>query len=750
MCSRRPRRRTDPRALKGHKLTATDTEVKNVHFEIDADGVATILMDVQGDEMNTLGDALGNDLFPLIERLETDPAIKAVVIGSAKPNNFLAGADIRWLRQIEDADLAVDRLAAAHAAFQRIEDLTTKHGKPVVAAIHGACLGGGLELALACSMRIASNDEKLTQLGQPEVKLGIIPGVGGTQRLPRLIGIAAGLDLILTGKSLRPSKALRFGLIDEAVPAEYLLEIAKKRAVAAIGQSAEVDGGFSVGKLKSWLSPAHLQELALEENPMGRKLLFAKAEEKLLAETKGNYPAPEAALRAVKAGVERGHDVGYATELEEFRHLVTSPEAKALMSIFFATQDLKKDSGTASNANPRPVTNVGVLGGGLMGGGIAAINTTKARVATRIKEIDQAGVGRGLGYVSKHLAGQVKRRRLRQRQADKALTMVTGSTDWSGFGNVDLIIEAVFEDLDLKRRLLAEVEGVVDPETIFASNTSSLPIADIAAKAKHPERVIGMHYFSPVEKMPLLEIITTNETADWVTATCVAFGKKQGKTVIVVNDGTGFYTSRVIAAYMNEVGYLLMEGVAIEAIDKAMVEWGFPVGPVTLTDEVGIDVGVKVGRIMQDAFGDRVQPAGGLDKLVADDRKGRKNGRGFYKYEDGKKTDVDESVYAVLGVTERTSMATEEIQERLALQFINEAAMCLEENILRNARDGDIGAIFGLGFPPFRGGPFSYVDREGAAAVVAKLEALAAEHGERFTPAAILTDYAKSGKQFRG
>ena len=723
-------------------MTATETKLTHVHFDVDDKGVATILLDVQGDQMNTMGPALGGDFFPLIDRLETDPAIKAVVIGSAKPSNFMAGADIRWLRQIEDADSAMELLGQALGAFQRLEDLTTKHGKPVVAAIHGPCLGGGMELALACSMRIASNDEKRTQLG-------IIPGGGGTQRLPRLIGIAAALDLILTGRSVRPRKALKMGLIDEAVPVEYLLDIAQQRAVEAIGKPAEAADGFSFGKLKSWLSPAHLQELALEDNPMGRRVLFSKAEEKLLAETKGNYPAPEAALRAVRAGVEHGLEAGYAAELDEFRHLITSAEAKALMAIFFATQDLKKETGVASDARPRPVEKVGILGGGLMGGGIAAVNTTSARVPSRIKEIDDAGVARGLGYVAKHLSGQVKRRRLRQRQADKALTLVTGSTDWSGFGNADLIIEAVFEDLDLKRSILAEVEGVVGEETIFASNTSSIPIADIAATAKHPERVIGMHYFSPVEKMPLLEIITTEQTADWVTATCVEFGKKQGKTVIVVNDGTGFYTSRVIAAYMNEVGYLLADGVAIEAIDKAMVQWGFPVGPVTLTDEVGIDVGVKVGKIMHDALGDRARPAGGLDALVADGRSGRKNGRGFYKYEDGKKGEVDESVYALLGVSGTTELDPVEIQERLALQFVNEAARCLEDGILHSARDGDIGAIFGLGFPPFTGGPFSYVDREGAAAIVAKLDSLAATRGPRFEPAQILKDHAEKNTPFR-
>jgi 3-hydroxyacyl-CoA dehydrogenase/enoyl-CoA hydratase/3-hydroxybutyryl-CoA epimerase len=724
-------------------------QLTHVHFDVDGDGVATVLMDVQGDQMNTMGQALSGDLYTILDRLETDPAIKAVVLGSAKPNNFLAGADIRWLRQIDQSEVAIEGVAAIQLALQRIEDLTVKHHKPVVAAIHGPCLGGGLELALACSMRIASNDEKATQLGQPEVKIGLIPGGGGTQRLPRLIGIAAALDLILTGKSVRPRRALRLGLIDEAVPREFLLDIARKRALDAVGKPAGSSGGMSLGKLKSWLSPSHLQELALEENPMGRKLLFAKAEENLLEQTKGNYPAQEAALRAVKIGIERGPEMGYAAELDEFSQLITSSQAKALISVFFADRDLKKDTGIDSDAAPRPIDRVAVLGGGLMGGGIATVNTTKARVPTRIKEIDAAGVARGLAYVSKHLSDQVKRRRMQPRQADKAMALVTGTTDWSGFGNVDLIIEAVFEDLELKRSIIAEVENVVSPETIFASNTSSLPIAGLAANAAHPERVIGMHYFSPVEKMPLLEIVVTDQTADWVTATCVAFGKKQGKTVIVVNDGTGFYVNRALSPYMNEVGFLLAEGVSVEAIDQAMVRWGFPVGPVTLTDEVGIDVAAKVGKIMQQAFGDRMTPSVGFENLLADDRKGRKNGRGFYKYEKGKKGDVDESVYAVLGVATRRSIDHETIQDRLGLHFINEAVRCLEDGILRSARDGDIGAIYGLGFPPFTGGPFTYVDTMGAKNVVAKLEALAQEHGPRYAPAQTLVDHADSGEKFR-
>ncbi|MDJ0959271.1 MAG: fatty acid oxidation complex subunit alpha FadJ [Acidimicrobiia bacterium] len=730
-------------------MTTLDHDLKLDHFQfsVDEEGVATVLLDRQGEAMNTLSPELADDLGSIIERCETDDGIRAIVLGSAKPDNFLAGADIRWLQTVDSADTAVEMLAVAHEGFSRLERLHREHGKPVVAAIHGPCLGGGLELALACGMRIASNDEKATQLGQPEIQLGIIPGAGGTQRLPRLIGVAAGLDLILTGRSVRPRSARKMGLVDEIVPRELLMDVARRRALEAIGAEPEEAGGFA--KVKSWLSPSHLQQLALEDNAMGRRVLFSKAEEKMLEQTKGNYPAPAAALRAVRVGIEQGIEAGYVAELEEFRGLITSPEAEALRSIFFATQELKRDRGVDSDAPERAVAKIGIIGGGLMGGGIAAVNTTRARTSSRIKEVDHDGAGRGLAYVRKVLDGQVKRRRMKPHQADRAMQLVTATTDYRGFADVDLVIEAVFEDLDLKQSVLRDVEAATPEHAIFASNTSSIPITDIAAAASRPDQVIGMHYFSPVEKMPLLEIIVTEDTADWVTATCVAVGKAQGKTVIVVNDGTGFYTTRILAPYAGEVMHLLAEGASVESIDNAMVSWGFPVGPITLSDEVGIDVGAKIAKIMEQAFGERMQAPAQFTNLIDDDRKGRKNGRGFYTYEDGKKGDVDTSVYAVLGVSGSGDVAEAEIQDRLALQFINEAARCLEEGILRSARDGDIGAIMGLGFPPFRGGPFMYVDQVGADTVVARMRELEDAHGARFAPAQILVDAAENGTKFR-
>ncbi|GMQ93557.1 MAG: fatty acid oxidation complex subunit alpha FadJ [Acidimicrobiia bacterium] len=713
---------------------------ENFHFDLNEDGIATVLIDRKGESMNTLGVDLITELAEVVNRLEQDD-VKAVVIGSAK-RDFLAGADIRMFADMTTPAQAVDGLTALHGVFDRIEALSTHHGKPVVAAIHGACLGGGLELALTCSSRICSESPK-TQLGQPEVQLGLIPGAGGTQRLPQLVGLAAGLEMIMGGKPVRQRKAKTLGLVDEVTPPEVLLEVAQTRATEAIdAEPKELVIALNV-------SPKNLQRLALEKNPAGRKVLWKKAYDTMMSQTKGNYPAPKRAFEAIKIGAEQGRAAGVAAEIRFFAELVMTPESAALRSIFFATTQLKSDTGIDSDTKPKDVTNIAVLGGGLMGGGIAAVSTLKANKKVRIKEVDNAGVGRGLAYVNKVVSKQAKRRRMSPFEVDQYLNRVTGSSTWDGFRTTDIIIEAVFEDLDLKKRIVREVEGVVSEDTIFASNTSTLPITSIADASDRPENVVGMHYFSPVEKMPLLEVIATRETADWVTATAVQLGKEQGKTVIVVNDGTGFYTSRLLGPYLNEAAFLLEEGASVEAIDMAMEDWGFPVGPLRLTDEVGIDVGTHVAVILHDAFGDRMKGPDMMAGLLEDDRKGRKNGRGFYKYTNGERKGVDPTVYDALGLGERLPVSKKDVTERLTMAFINEAALCLEEGILRSARDGDIGAVFGLGYPPFRGGPFFTIDQIGADVVLSKLEALEARFGSRFTPAHILKDHAEIGNEFR-
>jgi 3-hydroxyacyl-CoA dehydrogenase / enoyl-CoA hydratase / 3-hydroxybutyryl-CoA epimerase len=368
-----------------------------------------------------------------------------------------------------------------------------------------------------------------------------------------------------------------------------------------------------------------------------------------------------------------------------------------------------------------------------------------------MKDRDAEGVLRGLAHVRDLVDQRVKRKKLSRVDGARLMTFVTGTTGYDGFADADVVIEAVFEDLDLKHRVLRETEAVTRVDSIFASNTSSIPITKIAEASARPHTVIGMHYFSPVEKMPLLEIIVTERTAPWVTATCVELGKRQGKTVIVVNDGVGFYTTRILAPFMNEAAHVLAEGVPIETIDGALLDYGFPIGPIKLTDEVGIDVGEKVGKIMVAAFGDRLAAPAGLEKLVASGRKGRKNGKGFYLYgDDEKKREVDPSVYEVLGVKPDKKMDRFEIAERCALQMVNEAARCYGEGILRSARDGDIGAIFGLGFPPFRGGPFRLVDAMGAEVVVRKLERFRDLYGKRFEPAPVLQELSRTGATFHG
>jgi 3-hydroxyacyl-CoA dehydrogenase/enoyl-CoA hydratase/3-hydroxybutyryl-CoA epimerase len=395
----------------------------------------------------------------------------------------------------------------------------------------------------------------------------------------------------------------------------------------------------------------------------------------------------------------------------------------------------------------RPVASVGVLGGGLMGSGIASV-TVNAGIPVRLREKDDAGVARGLAGVAAYLDERVKRRSIDRLEKLAKMRLLTAGTGWEGLARVDVLIEAVFEDLELKQEMLRTFESL-NPLGIFATNTSSIPIGDIAGASAHPETVLGMHYFSPVQKMPLLEVIVTPRTADEVTATAVALGKKQGKTVIVVGDGPGFYTSRVLAPYMNEAVTLLLEGASIEDIDGALTGFGFPVGPITLLDEVGIDVGAKVAKILHGAFGERMAVPEAMAKVVEAGRQGRKNRKGFYTYAEGKEKAVDVTVYDLLpGGRRRKKVARDEIAERCALQMLNEAALTLGEGILRSPRDGDVGAVFGLGFPPFRGGPFRWADAQGTRAVLARMRELESRLGARFRPAPRLVELGESNRPF--
>jgi 3-hydroxyacyl-CoA dehydrogenase/enoyl-CoA hydratase/3-hydroxybutyryl-CoA epimerase len=710
-----------------------------VAIERRTDGVAILWMDVPEESVNTLRLDFADEFDHAFEELKNDDSVKAIVFASKKPDSFIVGADVRMLERVKTATEATDISRRAQDAMNTIEDF----GKPVVAAIHGPCLGGGLEVALACRGRVASDHPK-TRLGVPEVQLGLLPGAGGTQRLPRLVGLAAGLDLLLTGRQIEAKKARKLGLVDEVVPHAILLEVAAEHALALADKPHEKK------TLRDYLRRSEIEEIVLADNPIGRKVVFDRATKELHEKTRGNYPAPERILEVVKRGLAKGMKSGLEAEREAFGELVVSAEAAQLMNIFLATTALKKDPGIDDpSIHARRVGKIAMLGAGLMGGGIAFV-TANAGIAVRLKDRDSEGVLKGLAHVRSLVDGRVKRKKLSPGEGDRLMTYVTATTSYDGFRDADVVIEAVFEDLELKHRVLRETEAAAHVDTIFASNTSSLPITKIAEASARPHTVIGMHYFSPVEKMPLLEVIVTERTAPWVTATCVELGKRQGKTVIVVNDGVGFYTTRILAPFMNEAAHVLSEGVSIEAIDEALLDYGFPIGPIKLTDEVGIDVGEKVGRIMVAAFGDRLEAPQGLERLVASGRKGKKNGKGFYLYGDekAKRREVDPSVYDVLGVEPTKKMDAFEIAERCTLQMVNEAARCYGEGILRSARDGDIGAIFGLGFPPFRGGPFRLVDSMGADVVVRKLERFRDLYGKRFEPAPVLRELGRLGKGF--
>jgi 3-hydroxyacyl-CoA dehydrogenase/enoyl-CoA hydratase/3-hydroxybutyryl-CoA epimerase len=726
-----------------------------------SDGVAVITFDLPDEPVNKLSRAVKDEFVALVTRLERDTSVYAAVLISGKPDIWIAGADIEEFLELRTSTDAERLSRDGQMLLDSIERLRV----PLVAAIHGACLGGGLETALACRYRIATDHPK-TSLGLPEVQLGLIPGAGGTQRLPRQIGLTAALDMILTGKNVRGKKALQIGLVDELVHPSILRTVAIQRA----REVAE-------GRRKSERFKGGVKGFFLDSNPAGRAVVLRKAREATLEKSGGHYPALLAAIDVIAAGYAKGAAHGYREESRRFGEMAMTDVSRQLIYLFFATTALKKDSGVdpaqypdvpVSAFDPAPVDKIAILGAGFMGAGIASVAVQNGTLV-RIKDADHARVAKGYASVREVLRENLRKKRITHAQYNDYMALLGGTVDYSGFGNVDLVIEAVFEDLAIKHQVLRETEASVHPSAIFASNTSTIPIAHIAEASSRPERVIGMHFFSPVHKMPLLEVITTQETHPQVTATVVGYGKKLGKTVIVVNDGPGFYANRILSPYINEAGLLLDQGVAVDIVDKALVEFGFPVGPITLIDEVGLDVAVKAGKIMAEAFPDRMQPAKSIQAVVAAGRYGRKSKKGFYSYDkEGKKGDVDQSVYGLFlparqipvaqTITSTTSIDTPsspempaiQIQQRAVLAMLNEAARCLSEGIIRSARDGDVGAVFGIGFPPFRGGPFRYMDSLGVAIVVQRLEDLNARFPGRFEPAEILLEMAHRRQVFHG
>ncbi|HEV8398988.1 MAG TPA: 3-hydroxyacyl-CoA dehydrogenase NAD-binding domain-containing protein [Gemmatimonadales bacterium] len=696
------------------------------------DGIAVVVLDCTDQPVNTISRAVKDEFRACFETLANDASVHAVAFLSGKPENFIAGADIEEFVKLTSAAEA-ERLSADG---QDMLDQVARFPKPVAAGIQGACLGGGFEFALACRYRVASNHPK-TQIGLPEIQLGILPGAGGCQRLPRLVGARAALDMILAGKAERAEKAFRLGMVDELVPPPILRSItiaAARRMAGGWRPKRRRPGGF-IG----WL---------LDGNPLGRMLVYRAARKQLEDKTGGNYPAPFAALEAVEYGLRHGMSEGFKREAQLFGQLAVTDVSRKLVQIFFATNALKKDRGVDGAPAPVAVQRLGIVGSGFMGSGIAGTAVAQATVDVRMKDSDLARVAGGLRAAREILDDRLKRRRIAKYEHARLVALLSGGDSYAGFWRAELTIEAVFEEIGVKQQVLREFEAAAPDGAVFASNTSTIPITSIAEAARVPERVIGMHFFSPVAKMPLLEVIPGERTAPGVVSTAVGFGRRMGKTVIVVKDSPGFWVNRILAPYANEIGHLMAEGASIETIDGMAVRFGFPVGPVTLLDEVGLDVAEKVAHVMLAAYGDRLQPTAGVAALVKAGRLGRKSGRGFYEYSGGKKRGVDSSAYELLGVHPNGGPRPADVLQRLVLGILNEAARAVGEGVVRSPRDGDIGAIFGFGFPPFRGGPLRHADDLGAARLVADLERLAERLGPRFAPCEVLQDLARRDGKF--
>ncbi|MEP6781636.1 MAG: 3-hydroxyacyl-CoA dehydrogenase NAD-binding domain-containing protein, partial [Gemmatimonadaceae bacterium] len=571
---------TNPNSeISGLVDAGTASEWLRAGVTVRAEGtVAIISYDQPNSPVNVLSSNVGTIFSAVFALVESDSAFVGAVLASGKKDTWIAGADIEELSSLKTPLQGEELSRAGHAVMDKLAAMK----KPVVAAIHGACLGGGLETALACRHRIAT-DHANTVLAFPEVQLGLLPGAGGTQRLPRTVGLQAALDMMLTGKNIRAKKALQMGLVHEMVHPAILHAISVQR-VRQLARGEKLPLKERVHGATSFL---------LEDNPIGRAVVFRQARESVLKKTHGKFPAPLAIIEVVHKGYSDSIAAGYSEEARKFGDLAVSEVSKQLVYLFFATTALKRDTGLPAgvHATATPINKIGIVGAGFMGAGIASIAVQQGTIV-RLKDASFERVGKGFAAIREVIRERLKKRQITRIQFDDMMSLVGGTIDDSGFASTDLVIEAVFEDVAVKHEVLREMESVA-PHAIFASNTSTIPIHEIASVAEHPERVLGMHFFSPVHKMPLLEIIVTPQTSAETTVSAVEYGRKIGKTVIVVHDGPGFYVNRILAPYLNESGRLLDEGASIESVDAAFTDFGFPVGPLTLLDEVGLDIAGK-------------------------------------------------------------------------------------------------------------------------------------------------------------
>lgn len=718
-----------------------------IQYSLDADGIATLVLDLPGKSMNVMCDALNNELAAHIEKFAIDDAVKGVIITSGKAA-FVAGADITELVTAYDRGLTAAEGYEWSIGLSRIYRRLETCGKPVAVAINGLVLGGGLELCLACHYRVMTDNPKAV-LGFPEVSIGLLPGAGGTQRLPRLIGIEKTLPVILQGKKLTPQEALQAGVIHEVAAAEDLLDRAKAWLMTSPDPVAPWDvKGFKVPGGAGANTPKNAQTFMV-----GTSLVAGT--------TQHNYPAPIAALSAIYEGCIVPVDAGLDIESQYFGQLMTGVVARNMMRSLFVNK------GAADKLVRRPkgiekskVAKLGVLGAGMMGAGISYVSA-KAGIQVVLLDTDIAGAEKGKAYSEGLLKKAVERGHSTQEKAQALLGLIKPTTNYVELEGCDLIIEAVFENREIKAGVTAKAEAVIPESAIFASNTSTLPITGLAEASKRPQSFIGLHFFSPVDKMPLVELIVGEKSSAEAVARGLDYIQQIRKTPIIVNDSPGFYTSRVFSTSTNEGITMLAEGVGPALIENAAKMAGYPVGPLAVIDEVTLELGYKiamqaaadqaaVGQAAVDQ-GDAFEHSSGFPVIrtfVEElDRKGKRFGKGFYEYPEGGKKYLWPGLAELYPLAEEQPLV-EEVMNRLLYRQALETARCFEEGVLEHPVDADIGSIFGWGFPPWSGGTLSFIDTVGIKHFVAECDRMAAAYGPRFQVSDWLRARAESDASF--
>jgi 3-hydroxyacyl-CoA dehydrogenase/enoyl-CoA hydratase/3-hydroxybutyryl-CoA epimerase len=708
-------------------------------FSVDNEGIANLIFDLPAQKVNKFNAPVMQELEQVLDIATQNKEIKIMTIRSGKEDIFIAGADLHSFEPIfKDPSSGGVIISTGHRVFDKLQNLPF----PTVALIDGACLGGGTELALACTYRVVSDNPK-TQMGLPEVTLGIIPGWGGTQRMPRLVGLIEGLSMVLGGKPVGAVKAYKMKLAD-AIFAQAFFEdgmrLFLKECLNPEGKNKILKRRKNNG-WRSWL---------FEGNSLGRAFVYKKAEKDVLKRTKGHYPAPLTALNLIKETYKLPLTEGLKKEEKTFVDNLAKDFSIApnLIHLFFVNEALKKDIGVSGDVKPLKISSVGVLGSGTMGCGIAWLFSNKD-IPVRLKDIDWQALSKGIGAIASIYEKGVKEKKVKVSDASLKFHHITGTIDYTGFKDLDLVIEAAVENLELKHKIFKELEAVISPDAIIASNTSSLRISDMGSVLKHPERFVGMHFFNPANKMPLVEVVASEKTSPQAIVTAVDVCKKLGKTPIVVKDCPGFLVNRVFLTGANEVIRMYQEGVNQERLNKMMLDFGMPMAPFVLADEVGNDVGYKVSKIFEEAYGSRMEMPKLLQFMYEKQLYGKKNGKGFYLY-DGKKTSVNPEVERLRkSLTEKEiSVSDKDMRNRIFLLMINEASRCLDEKVVANAASLDMAMIMGIGFPPFRGGLLKYADDLSINYVVNKLNHLKDLYGERFTPSKLLLEMQQSGKKF--